>query len=76
LGVAACDEQLGGADRADTAFGEQVAAPAADRGVRIVVNLASGDVRHLRVEQGRQGAQDAAFSLSAEAEQNEIVPRQ
>ncbi len=29
----------------------------------------------MRIEQRRQGAQDAAFGLAAQAEQNEIVPR-
>ncbi len=53
-----------------------IAATAADRRVRIVVNLASREVRHLRIEQGRQRAQDAAFRLSSQSEKNEIVARE
>ena len=48
----------------------------ANRFERIVVNLASRDDRQVLVEQRRQRAQDAALRLTAEAEQNEIVPRQ
>ena len=47
----------------------------ADRRVRIVVNFASGDIWHLRIEQRGQRAQDAAFRLPAQSQQNEIVPR-
>ena len=52
------------------------AAAAADGRVGIVANLAAGQIRHVRIEQRRQGAQDAAFGLAAQAEQNEIVPRE
>ncbi len=62
--------------RAFTALGKQIAASAANRRVGVVVNFASGDVGHLRIEQGRKGAKDAAFGLSAQAEQNEIVARE
>ena len=54
-------------------LGDEVAAAAADGDVRVVVDFASGDVRHLRIEQRGQGAQDAAFCLSAEPEQDEVV---
>ena len=57
-------------------FGNQLAAAAADRSVGIVVNLAARDVRHLRIEQRRQRAQNAALRLSAQAEQNEVVARE
>ena len=50
------------------------AAPA-NRGVGVVVNLATGDVRRLSVEQRGQGAQDAAFGLAAQSQQNEIMAR-
>ena len=50
-------------------------AAAADGRVGIVVNLATRDVRHLRIEQRRQGAQDAALGLAAQSQQNEIVAR-
>ena len=53
----------------------QFAAAPADRRVRIVVNLAAGDVGHLRIEQRGQGAQDAALGLAAQSQQNEIVAR-
>ena len=39
------------------------------------MNLASGQIRHLRIEQRRQRSQDAAFGLAAQSEQNEIVAR-
>src|SRR5579859_3930743 len=51
-----------------------LAAPPADWSVRIVVHFASGQIRHMRVEQSRKGAQDAAFGLTAQSQQDEIVP--
>ena len=55
---------------------DQVAATLADRAVRIVANLAAGDVWQLLIEQGRQRAQDAALRLPAQAEQDEVLPRE
>ena len=43
------------------------AAAAADGRVRIVVDLAAGDVGHVRIEQRCQGAQDTAFRLAAQS---------
>ena len=40
------------------------------------MNLATGDVRHLWIEQRCEGAQNAAFRLSAQAEKNEIMARE
>ena len=44
----------------------EVAAALADRLVRVVANLATGDIRHLLVEQGGERAQDAALGLPAQ----------
>ncbi len=52
------------------------AARGADRRERIVVNLAPGDDRNVVVEQIDQRAEDAALGLTAQAEQDEVVPRQ
>ena len=52
------------------------AAAAADGGVWIVADLAAGEVGHVRIEQGRQCPQDAAFRLSPQPEQNKIVARE
>jgi hypothetical protein len=41
--------------------------------VGIVVDFAAGEVGKLGIEQRRHSAQDTAFRLSAQAEQNEIV---
>src|SRR5262249_855308 len=41
----------------------------------IVVNLAPREVGHLGIEQRRQRAQDAAFGLAAQPQQDEIVAR-
>ena len=57
-------------------LGDQVPATAANGRVRIVVNLATGDVRRLRIKQSCQRAQDAALGLPAQAQQDEVVPRQ
>ena len=56
-------------------FLDQVAAAAADRVVRIVVDLAALDVRQHVVEQRGQHADQARFRLAAQSQQNEIVPR-
>jgi len=57
-------------------FGDQLATLAAERLVRVVADLASGNVRQLRVEQRRQRAQYAALRLAPQSQQNEIVARQ
>ncbi len=48
----------------------------AQRRDRVVVNLAAGDDGQRLVEQGRQGAEEARFGLAAQAEQDEVVPRE
>src|SRR3954466_15549619 len=60
--------------RAVAIFFNQFAAAAANRIVRIVVDLASGNVRKLAVQQSGQLAQNAALGLSAQTEKNKIVP--
>ena len=40
------------------------------------MNLAAGDVGHLGIEEAGKGAQDAAFGLSAQAEEDEIMARE
>ncbi len=55
-------------------FRDQVAAAAADGPVRIIVNLAAGDVGRPFVEQRGQHADQARFGLPAQAQQNEIMP--
>ena len=71
------------ASRGSHAIGSRVAfardpgaARAADRSERIVVNFAAGDDRQMLVEQIDEAAQDAALRLTAQAEQDEVVPRQ
>ena len=54
----------------------QVLAVAADRPVRVIVDLASRDVGQLLVQQRRQHADDARLRLPAQPQQNEVVPRQ
>jgi len=56
--------------------GEAVFAGAADRMKRIVVDFAAGDDGDFRIKKIDQTAKDAAFCLTAEAEQNEIVARE
>ncbi len=51
-------------------------APRADRGQRIVVDLAAGHDRDRLVEQRRERAQQARLRLAAQPEQNEVVARQ
>jgi hypothetical protein len=48
----------------------------AQRRQRVVVNLAAGHDRNLFVEQVDQAAKNPALGLAAQAEQDEIVPRQ
>ena len=43
---------------------------------RVVVHLAPGDDRHALVEERDERAQDARLRLAAEAEEDEVVPRQ
>src|SRR5712692_5722075 len=54
----------------------QIAAAAADGTERVVVDLATGDDGDFRIEQGHQAAENAAFGLPPQAEEDEIVPRQ
>ena len=59
------------------AFGRDPhAARRADRIERIVMDLASRHDRQMLVEQRRQRAQNPALGLPAQAEQDEVVPRQ
>ncbi len=58
------------------ALGNQIAAGAADRPQRMIVNFAAGDVGNLRVEKLDQPAQNAALGLAAQSQQNKVVPRQ
>src|ERR1017187_3272790 len=51
----------------------QPAAPAADRGDRMVVDLAAGDHRRPLVEQAGQGADQPGLALAALAEQDNVV---
>ena len=64
-------------DRQRVAFaGDARPARGAERRQRVVVDLAAGHDRNLFVEQIDQAAQDAALGLAAQAEQDEVVPRQ
>src|SRR5581483_6923729 len=58
------------------ALGDQVAAGFADRSVRIVVDLATCDVRSLGIEQRRECPQHATLGLAPQTEENEIVAGQ
>ncbi len=62
--------------RAVAVLGDFLMAAAADRRIRVVMDLAAGDVWHLRVKQRCKGAKDPAFCLSTQAQQNEIVARE
>ena len=55
-------------------FLDQVPAASADRVVRIVANLAAGDVRQMFIQQRRKHPDDARLGLPTQAEQNEVVP--
>ena len=57
-------------------LGKQFPATAADRAQGMVVNLATGDVRHFGVKQCDQAAQNAALGLAAQSEEDEVVARQ
>ena len=55
---------------------DQIAAAPADGLIRIVADLAAGDVRQLFIQQRGQHADDARLGLPAQSEQDEIVPRE
>ena len=50
-------------------------AEARERSVGVVAEFGAGDVRALGIEQRGERAQDAAFGLAAQAEQDEVVAR-
>src|SRR5437879_5242978 len=56
--------------------GDFFATRAADGLERIVVDFAARYDRHFRIEQVDEAAQNAALGLAAQAEKNEIVPRE
>src|SRR5271166_2699848 len=56
--------------------GQQLAAAAAYRRERVVVNFAAPQVREVRIKKAGERTQDAAFRLSAQSEENEVVPRE
>jgi len=56
--------------------GDFFAARAADGLERVIVDFAARNDRHFRIEQIDQATQNAAFGLAAQAEKNEIVPRE
>ena len=62
--------------RGVAALGNQVAAGAAQRRERIVMDFASGDVGNFQVQELDQAAQDAALGLASQTEENEIVARE
>ena len=55
---------------------QQITAAPAKRRIGIVVDFASGNVRKLWIEQGGQGAKDAALGLSTQTKQYKIMPGQ
>ncbi len=57
-------------------FRDKLAAGAADGAEGRIVDLAAGHDGDLRIEKLRQAPQDAALGLAAQAQQDEIVPRQ
>ena len=57
-------------------LGDEVAAALAQRGERVVVDLAARDDGHLGVEECRESAEDAALRLPAQAEQDHVVAGQ
>src|SRR5213594_401516 len=59
--------------RTVAALGNQLAAVLGDRIERIVVDLAAGDDGNLLIEQRDQLAQDPAFRLTAQTQQDEVV---
>ena len=54
-------------------LGDEVAGVAADRVVRVVVDLAAGDDRHPLVEQAGERADHAGLGLAALAEEDHVV---
>ena len=54
----------------------QLAAPLAQRQIRIVPNLASRHIRQPLIQNRRQPAQNAALRLPAQPQQNKVLPRQ
>ena len=63
------------ASKRSTSYGK-VAAAAANRCVRVVVNFAARNEWRVFVQQVRQLADEARLGLSAQSQENEIVPRQ
>src|SRR5262245_4289467 len=57
-------------------LGDQVAATPADRQVGIVVDLAPGDIRRHFIQQACEQTDDSRLGLTAESEQDEVVPRE
>ena len=62
--------------RLDALFRDELLARAADRGVRVVVDLTTGNDWDLVVEESGQASEHPCFSLAAEPQENEMVPRQ
>ena len=58
-----------------TLFRDEILASAANGRVRAVVDFATRNVRHHRVEQRGQQTDQARLGLPAQAQQNEIMPR-
>src|SRR6266478_990524 len=56
-------------------IGDFLAASAADRAQRVVVDLAAGDDRNFDVQQLHKTAQDAALGLPAQTQEDEIMTR-
>src|ERR1019366_1484868 len=56
--------------------GYQIAAAAANRGVRVVVNFAAGEVGRPFVEQGGELADETGLGLAAQSKEYEVVARQ
>jgi len=59
-----------------TLCGDSFTAGAANRMIRIVVDLAAGDDRNLGIEKTYQPAQDPRLGLPAQTEQDEMMPRE
>src|SRR5438309_11675037 len=59
-----------------SAFYNQFLATAANRRVRIVMDLASRDVGHVRIQERSERAKNTALGLSAQAQQNKVMPRE
>src|SRR5277367_2507594 len=65
-----------GDGRVFTFGGDSLAAGAADGAQRVVVDFAAGNYGNLRVQQLHETAQDAAFCLATQPEQNKIMARE